>query len=139
MGSSQDSSPNYRSLKGMMFEDALAELEGIVQQLEQGSSRLDESIVAYERGEALKAHCEQLINRAQGQVEKITRVAEQEKNNSSASHLDVNSSEAVRAEGGQSDTDKTRDYGGGDGAEDFVREELAVSNGDLVSSLARRG
>ena len=34
---------------------------------------------------------------------------------------------------------KLETMGGGDGAEDFVREELAVSNGDLVSSLARRG
>ncbi len=40
------------------FEKALEELEGIVQRLEQGNVPLDESVAIYERGEALKRHCE---------------------------------------------------------------------------------
>ena len=53
------------------FEKALAELETIVARLERGDVGLDESIVAYERGEALKAHCQKLLSAAEARVEKI--------------------------------------------------------------------
>ena len=55
----------------MSFEDALAELEAIVRRLEEGSSKLDEAITAYERGVALKRHCEEKLQEAQSRVEKI--------------------------------------------------------------------
>ena len=45
-------------IKAMKFEDALAELEKIVQKLETGDARLDEAIADYERGAALRKHCE---------------------------------------------------------------------------------
>lgn len=54
------------------FERALAELEEIVGQLERGSVPLDESIRIYERGEALKKHCEALLRNAEMRIEKIT-------------------------------------------------------------------
>ncbi len=54
------------------FERALAELEEIVGQLERGSVPLDESIRIYERGEALKKHCETLLRNAEMRIEKIT-------------------------------------------------------------------
>lgn len=54
------------------FEKAMAELEAIVGQLEKGSVPLEESIAIYERGEALKAHCEGLLRRAEMRIEKIT-------------------------------------------------------------------
>ena len=54
------------------FEKAMAELETIVGQLEKGSVPLEESIAIYERGEALKAHCEALLRRAEMRIEKIT-------------------------------------------------------------------
>ena len=54
------------------FEKAMAELEAIVGQLEKGSVPLEESIAIYERGEALKAHCEGLLRRAETRIEKIT-------------------------------------------------------------------
>ena len=53
------------------FEKAVAELEGIVQRLERGDVALEESIAIYERGEALKKHCETLLSAAEGRIEKI--------------------------------------------------------------------
>lgn len=58
-------------LEGVSFEKALAELEAIVQKLEQGSVDLEESIALYERGAALKAHCEAKLKAAQERIEKI--------------------------------------------------------------------
>ena len=54
------------------FEKALAQLEEIVGQLEKGRVPLEESIAIYERGEALKRHCEQLLRNAEMRIEKIT-------------------------------------------------------------------
>ncbi len=59
-------------IKLMSFEAALRELEGIVGKLESGQAPLAESIAIYERGEALKAHCEALLKAAEMRIEKIT-------------------------------------------------------------------
>lgn len=56
----------------MSFEDALAQLEEIVRNLEGGDSALDDAIAAYERGAALKRHCESKLRQAQARVEKIS-------------------------------------------------------------------
>lgn len=56
----------------LSFEAALKELEGIVGKLESGSVELEESITIYERGEALRAHCDGLLKKAEAKVEKIT-------------------------------------------------------------------
>lgn len=58
-------------LEGVSFEKALAELELIVQKLEGGQVDLEESISLYERGAALKAHCEAKLRAAQERIEKI--------------------------------------------------------------------
>ena len=55
----------------LTFEQALDELETIVNSLERGDVSLDESIKTYERGEALKKHCAKLLNAAEEKVEKI--------------------------------------------------------------------
>jgi len=55
----------------MSFEAALAELESIVAQLERGEVELDKSIAMYERGAALKAHCEARLKEAKLKVDKI--------------------------------------------------------------------
>lgn len=60
-----------RGIETMSFEEALAELEGIVTKLEQGRISLDEAIGAYERGAALKRHCEGKLREATEKVEKI--------------------------------------------------------------------
>ena len=63
---------NNDDVKAMTFEAALAELEGIVQRLEGGKAPLAESIAIYERGEALKSHCEGLLKAADARLEKIS-------------------------------------------------------------------
>jgi exodeoxyribonuclease VII small subunit len=60
----------------MPFEAALAELERIVDQLEKGAVALDESITLYERGEALKKRCDELLKNAEMRIEKITLAAD---------------------------------------------------------------
>ncbi len=59
-------------IKGMSFEAALKELEQIVTRLERGDADLEQSIDIYERGEELRAHCDQLLKRAEAKVERIT-------------------------------------------------------------------
>ena len=56
----------------LSFEDALGELESIVRDLESGSRKLDEAIDAYERGAALKKHCEAALLKAQTRIDKIS-------------------------------------------------------------------
>lgn len=58
-------------ISALSFEEALAELETIVRQLEGGQGRLDEAIDAYSRGAALKRHCEAKLAEAQAKVERI--------------------------------------------------------------------
>jgi exodeoxyribonuclease VII small subunit len=59
-------------IAAMSFEDALAELERIVRQLEEGKAKLDDAISSYERGTALRRHCEAKLREAQAKVERIT-------------------------------------------------------------------
>ncbi len=59
----------------MPFEAALAELEQIVDQLEKGAVSLEDSIKLYERGEALKTRCDDLLKSAEMRIEKITLTA----------------------------------------------------------------
>lgn len=58
-------------INDLSFEQALDELEKIVAGLEGGNVALDQSISQYERGEALRAHCQKLLASAQAKVEKI--------------------------------------------------------------------
>lgn len=60
------------SLEKLSFEAALEELEGIVRQLESGKAPLADSIDSYERGIALKNHCEKKLSEARMKIEKIT-------------------------------------------------------------------
>ena len=59
------------AIEGLSFEAALAELEDIVSRLEQGEVDLEDSIALYERGTALKAHCEKKLKGAEARLEKI--------------------------------------------------------------------
>ena len=62
----------HADIARLPFEAALAELETIVEKLEKGAVALEESIAIYERGEALKAHCDTLLKNAEMRIEKIT-------------------------------------------------------------------
>lgn len=58
-------------IAGMSFEQALRALEDVVRKLESGEVALDESIDLYERGEALRRHCQARLDAAQARIEKI--------------------------------------------------------------------
>ena len=59
-------------VKKLTFERAIEELETIVRRLEDGKVPLEESVAIYERGEALKRRCEELLRQAEARVDKIT-------------------------------------------------------------------
>ena len=59
-------------VKKLTFERAIEELESIVKRLEDGKVPLEESVAIYERGEALKRRCEELLRQAEARVDKIT-------------------------------------------------------------------
>lgn len=71
MNTTAATSSTPANVADLTFERALAELESIVAKLERGDIALEESIAAYERGEALKAHCAKLLGAAEARVEKI--------------------------------------------------------------------
>src|SRR3954452_16992688 len=63
---------NNNDVSTLPFERAIEELESIVKRLEEGKVPLEESVAIYERGEVLKARCEDLLRQAEARVEKIT-------------------------------------------------------------------
>jgi exodeoxyribonuclease VII small subunit len=65
-------------IAALSFEEAMAELETIVRDLESGNKKLEESIDAYSRGANLKAHCAAKLRDAQLRVERIARTADGE-------------------------------------------------------------
>lgn len=60
----------------LSFEDALAELEQIVRGLEGGQQKLEDAIAAYERGAALRRHCETKLAEAEARVAAIVERAD---------------------------------------------------------------
>jgi exodeoxyribonuclease VII small subunit len=63
---------NEADIGTLSFEKALTQLEDIVSKLEGGKVDLEESIKLYEKGEALKKHCEKKLAEAEARIEKIT-------------------------------------------------------------------
>ena len=68
-----DTTPQIAALT---FEDALKSLEEVVRRLESGDVPLDESIALYERGEALRRHCQTRLDAAQERIDKIVAGAD---------------------------------------------------------------
>lgn len=64
------------TIAGLSFEDALAELEKIVRGLEGGQLKLEEAIGQYERGAALRRHCERKLAEADARVQAIVERAD---------------------------------------------------------------
>lgn len=60
----------------LSFEDALAELERIVRGLEGGQQKLEDAITCYERGTALRRHCEGKLAEAEARVQAIVERAD---------------------------------------------------------------
>jgi exodeoxyribonuclease VII small subunit len=63
-------------IQAMSFEDALAALEAIVRGLESGQQKLEDAITCYERGAALKKHCEAKLAEAEARVQAIVARAD---------------------------------------------------------------
>jgi exodeoxyribonuclease VII small subunit len=76
MDEGNTATPPAQDIGQMSFEQALAALEQIVQVLERGDVPLDQSISLYERGEALRAACQQRLDAAQARIERIVTGAD---------------------------------------------------------------
>ena len=72
----KDTSQPEGDVSQMSFEDALAELDRIVQGLEGGKQKLEDAITAYERGALLKSHCEAKLAEAEQRVQAIVARAD---------------------------------------------------------------
>jgi len=71
MDEENSSASAANDISKLTFEQALVALEEIVQQLERGDVPLDQSISLYERGERLRAACQERLDAAQVRIEKI--------------------------------------------------------------------
>ena len=60
-----------KEIDRMSFEEAFAELETVVNQLEEGGLALEKSLTLYERGQALAARCSELLDEAELKVEQL--------------------------------------------------------------------
>ena len=69
---SQTSSPD-----ALPFEDALAQIEGIIERIESGEVGLEQSLAEYERGVTLINHCRGKLDAARQKVEDLTRKLQQ--------------------------------------------------------------
>lgn len=76
MDEGNNSANQAATIADMTFEQALSALEEIVQQLERGDVPLDQSIDLYERGEQLRAACQERLDTAQARIEKIVAGAD---------------------------------------------------------------
>ncbi|MBR1545093.1 MAG: exodeoxyribonuclease VII small subunit [Alphaproteobacteria bacterium] len=61
----------FDDIKNLSFEESLSELETIIKKMESGDVKLSDSVVFYERGVALKNHCEDILKDAKLKIEKI--------------------------------------------------------------------
>ncbi len=61
-----------KDISSLNFEEALQELEAVVKSLETGQTSLEHSVEAYERGIALKKHCEDKLSQAKLRIDKIS-------------------------------------------------------------------
>ena len=64
--------PSEPAISALSFEAAIGELETIVRQLESGDVSLEESVALYERGHALRAHCEARLAAAQARIKQVS-------------------------------------------------------------------
>jgi len=72
MPAKPDATAPLSDASALPFEKAVQELEDIVAKLEKSSVSLDESVKLFERGEALRKRCDDLLKEAEARIEKIT-------------------------------------------------------------------
>ena len=76
MGQPDESTSTLVGISALSFEAALAELEQIVRGLESGQQKLEDAIAAYERGAALRRHCQAKLAEAEARVAAIVERAD---------------------------------------------------------------
>ena len=69
---------NQNDISKLGFEEAIKELTGIVDKIEQGEIPLQDSLGQYEKGMALIKHCREILQKAEKRIEKITKEEESE-------------------------------------------------------------
>ena len=69
-------------IQKLTFEQAITELKGIVETIEEGKIPLQDSITQYERGMALIKHCQMILRQAEKRIEKITLEEDKDKDES---------------------------------------------------------
>lgn len=57
----------------LSYEETLTELEGILKELEDGDCSLNESVDKFKQGIALYNHCNELLNKAEGEVKIVLK------------------------------------------------------------------
>ena len=67
---------NFSDIQQMSFEKALEELEVITNDFEDGCSNLDQAVILYERGIALKEHCEKKLEEAKKKIEQVKIISQ---------------------------------------------------------------
>ncbi len=70
------SKPTARAVDQLSFEEAMTELEQIVRDMELGKTGLEQSIEQYERGVALRDHCQKRLQEAQMRITQMTQQAD---------------------------------------------------------------
>lgn len=66
------STGTQQPIEKLSFEAAMTELETIVREMESGKTGLEQSIAAYERGIALRNHCQKRLSEAQMRIAEIS-------------------------------------------------------------------
>lgn len=60
-----------KAIKDMTFEEAMQQMEVLVEQMRSGQLPLADSVSAYQQGKELADHCEKLLSQAQAVVQKL--------------------------------------------------------------------
>ena len=59
------------SIENLSFEAAVAELESVVAKLEEGTLDLQQTVLLYQRGRALAAHCQGLLDTTELRIQQL--------------------------------------------------------------------
>jgi exodeoxyribonuclease VII small subunit len=79
LSSGQSNKNSPKSAEGADFEQAIVQLEEIIEKIESGQIGLEKSISEYERGVGLIRRCRQVLDRAEQRVEELTAQMQAEK------------------------------------------------------------
>lgn len=67
-----ETSPDLSDIAALRYEEAVEQLEAIIDRIESGEIGLEDSIKAYERGVALRRHCERILEQAEQRIEELS-------------------------------------------------------------------